>query len=83
MTILRLFRAAIDRTALPNLQVPNSNRDYQYQQYFGFVQDSFKLTSRLNVNYGLRYELFGAPSNVGATKDLLVALGSGSTLASN
>jgi hypothetical protein len=33
------------------------------------------------VNYGLRYELFGAPSNVGSTKDLEVALGSGSTLA--
>jgi hypothetical protein len=75
------FRAAIDRAALPNLQAPNSNRDYQYQQYFGFVEDSFKVTSRLNVNYGLRYELFGAPSNVGAVKDLLVSLGPGSTLA--
>jgi hypothetical protein len=75
------FRAAIDRAALPNLQVPDSNRDYRYQQYFGFVEDSFKVTARLNVNYGLRYELFGAPSNNGATKDLLVALGPGSTLA--
>jgi hypothetical protein len=75
------FRAAIDRTALPNLQVPDSSRDYRYQQYFGFVEDSFKVTSRLNVNYGLRYELFGAPTNVGATKDLLVSLGPGATLA--
>ena len=75
------FRASIDRTALPNLQVPNSNRDYRYQQYFAFVEDSFKVTSRLNLNYGLRYELFGAPSNVASTKDLLVSLGPGSTLA--
>jgi len=74
------FRASIDRTALPNLQVPDSSRDYRYQQYFGFVEDSFKVTSRLNVNYGLRYELFGAPTNVGATKDLLVSLGPGATL---
>ncbi len=74
------FRASVDRAALPNLQLPDTNRDYRYQQYFGFIQDSFKLTSRLNVNYGLRYELFGAPSNVGATNDLLVALGPGSTM---
>jgi hypothetical protein len=75
------FSAAVDRNALPNLQIPNSNRTFQYQQYFAFVQDSFKLTPRLNLNYGLRYELFGAPSNTGAVKDDLVRLGSGSTLA--
>lgn len=75
------FRVAIDRTALPELQIPDTNRDWRYQQYFGFVQDSVKLTSRLNVNFGLRYELFGAPSNTGAVKDLLVTLGPGSTLA--
>jgi hypothetical protein len=75
------FRAAIDRTALPSLELPNSNRTFHYQQYFGFIQDAYKISSRLAVNYGLRYELFGAPSNTGATKDLEVALGSGSTLA--
>ena len=75
------FSAAVDRNALPNLQLPDSNRTYQYQQYFAFVQDSFKFTPRLNFNYGLRYELFGAPSNTGAVKDDLVELGSGATLA--
>ncbi len=75
------FRAAIDRTALPSIQQPDSNRSFRYQQYYGFVQDTYKLASRLTVNYGFRYELFGAPSNVGSTQDTLVQLGSGGTLA--
>jgi Carboxypeptidase regulatory-like domain/TonB-dependent Receptor Plug Domain len=75
------FRAAIDRNTLPAIQQPDTNRSYRYQQYFGFVQDTYKLTTRLTLNYGLRYEVFGAPSNTGATKDTLVTLGPGSTLA--
>ncbi len=75
------FQAAIARTALPALQVPDTNRDYSYKLFFGFFQDTYKLTRRLTVNYGIRYELYGAPSNVGTTKDLLIQLGSGSTLA--
>ena len=76
------FRAAIDRSALPGVvQLPDSNRDFSYTQFFGFAQDTFKLSPRVTVNYGLRYELFGAPTNNGSTKDLLVALGTGSSLA--
>ena len=75
------FRAAIQRSTLPSLQIPNSNRSFRYQQYYGFAQDTYKVTSRLTVNFGVRYELFGAPSNTGATKDALVQLGSGSSLA--
>jgi hypothetical protein len=74
------LQVAVDRTTLPTVQTPDSNRSYHYQQYFAFVQDSYKLTQHLNVNYGIRYELLGAPSNSG-TKDTLVQLGSGSTLA--
>ena len=44
---------------------PSYDREYTYNQYFVFAQDSFRLTPRLTVNYGLRYENFGAPSNVG------------------
>ena len=55
------FSAAIDRTALPQSQQPNSNRTYQYGQDFLFAQDTYKLTPRLTVNYGVRYEFYGGP----------------------
>lgn len=62
-------------------QLPSYDRDYRYNQFFLFAQDSFRLTSRLTLNYGIRYENYGAPANVGATKDDLVQLGSGASFA--
>jgi hypothetical protein len=73
--------AALNRAALPNIQTPDYNRTYKYQQYYGFVQDTYKITSRLTANYGLRYDWYGSPSNTGTAKDALVELGPGSTLA--
>ena len=72
--------AALNRAALPQIQTPDYNRSYRYQQYYGFVQDTYKITSRFTTNYGLRYGLYGAPSNTGMAKDTLVELGSGSSL---
>jgi carboxypeptidase family protein/TonB-dependent receptor-like protein len=60
--------------------IPNYNRSYRYDQFDLFFQDSFRVTDRLTVNYGVRYERFGAPVNVGTVKDVLVALGPGATL---
>ena len=62
------------------LPQPNYNREYIYNQYFLFAQDTFRLTSRLTFNYGVRYENYGSPANVGPTKDALLNLGSGATL---
>src|ERR1700733_1143925 len=39
-------------------------RDERYTNFAGFGQDDIKLTSRLTVNAGLRYEIFGAPSEI-------------------
>lgn len=75
-----LLRPGLDNAAYPAKAVtPNYNRDYRYHQFFLFAQDTFKLTRRMTLNYGVRYEYFGSPSNVGKVKDLLPRLGSGKT----
>jgi hypothetical protein len=86
-----IFRAAIDRTALQttangfsvpsSVQLPGFNRTFEYHQFFLFAQDTYKITRRFTANYGIRYEFYGGPQNTGATKDALVQLGSGATLA--
>lgn len=58
---------------------PDYNRDYRYQQFYFFGQDSFRITPRLTVNFGIRYENLGAPVNTGSTKDALVQLGAGNS----
>jgi hypothetical protein len=74
------FSAAVARnSSSPSL--PSYDRDYRYKQFFLFAQDSYKVTSRLTLNYGIRYENYGAPSNVGTTKDDLVQLGQGNSFA--
>jgi len=45
-----------------------------------FVQDTWAITRRFALNFGLRYEYFGPPEIVGAGKDSIVVLGPGSTL---
>jgi hypothetical protein len=70
-------------------------RDQRYTDIAGFAQDDIKVTPRLTINAGLRYEIFGAPietngrlanfdANI-ATTGLLPATGtfSGFTLPSN
>jgi hypothetical protein len=57
---------------------PDFSRSYRYTQAYFFVQDSVRITPRFNLNFGIRYERFGAPANTGATKDAIVSLGAGS-----
>jgi hypothetical protein len=39
-------------------------KDERYTDFAGFVQDDIKLTPRLTLNVGVRYEYFGPPSEV-------------------
>ena len=59
---------------------PDYNREYRQTEFFGFAQDSIKVTPRLAVNFGIRYENFGAPNNVGSVKDAQFQLSAGSNL---
>jgi len=36
----------------------------RYKDFAGFVQDDIRLAPRLTLNAGLRYEIFGAPSDI-------------------
>lgn len=66
------FRTTVTRAAFPGLKPPAFDQSYRYKQYFLFAQDTFKATSRLALNYGVRYENYGAPRNSGSTKDLIL-----------
>ena len=55
-------------------------RQYRYRQFDWFVQDSFHATSRVMFDFGLRYDYFGAPLNIGTQKDLMVQFGQGSDI---
>jgi len=59
---------------------PDYARDYRVDECYWFAQDSFRVTPRLTLNYGVRYERPGVPVNVGSAKDAIVTLGPGSNL---
>ncbi|WP_263352972.1 TonB-dependent receptor [Acidicapsa acidisoli] len=40
-------------------------RNVRFTDFAGFAQDDIKLTRRLTINAGLRYEVFGAPTETG------------------
>lgn len=50
------------------------NRSYRYRESYAFAQDSFHVSDRLTVDYGIRYEYFGSPENSGPTKDFLLQI---------
>ena len=73
---LAFLQAQYDR-ASANFAPVVPGRSYRYRQFYGFAQDSFHASDRLTFDYGLRYEFFGSPLNVGAQKDYSIEFGNG------
>jgi hypothetical protein len=71
--------STLSRAAFPAQRLPDTSRAYAWRQFYAFLQDSYRLTSRLMIDYGVRYEYFGVPSGVGQQTDARVQLGPGST----
>ena len=65
---------------LPKLVTPDVDQSYRDNQFFGFLQDNLKLTGRLGLSLGLRYDSFGTLASTG-TPDTVLVEGSGSGIA--
>jgi hypothetical protein len=72
--------ASIDTTTN---QLPDVYRGYRANEYAAYFQDDFKVTHRLMLNAGLRWEYFGPPHNFQAGFDSNVFFGPATIPASN
>jgi outer membrane receptor protein involved in Fe transport len=59
---------------------PNFSRSNRYKEYALYAQDSWKVSPRLTVNLGLRWEVFGPQHNKDPKLDSNFYFGSGSNI---
>jgi outer membrane receptor protein involved in Fe transport len=67
-------------TITPPLSSPSFSRSYRYKDWAFYGQDSFRVTPRLTLNYGLRYEHYGVQHNGNQALDSNFYYGSGSNI---
>jgi outer membrane receptor protein involved in Fe transport len=67
------------RLTLP-VGAPSFTRSYRYRDFALYAQDSWRMTPRLVLNYGLRYEYYGVQHNSRPELDSNLYYGSGATL---
>ena len=59
---------------------PSFERNYHYNDFAFYGQDSWKATARLTINAGLRWEYYGVQHNANQNLDSSFYLGSGSNI---
>jgi Carboxypeptidase regulatory-like domain len=67
-------------TVTPPLAPADYSRSYRYNDWAIYAQDSFRATTKLTLNYGVRYEHYGVQHNVNPNLDSNFYFGSGSGL---
>lgn len=72
--------ATADCTLTLPVSLPNFSRSNRYNDYAAYVQDAYKITSRLTLNLGLRWEVFGTQHNKNPQLDSNYYMGSGSDI---
>lgn len=84
---LNIFQAAVnpqgkfpgDTLTLP-VSPPDFTRSNRYNDFGLYFNDSFRVSPRLNLNLGVRYEYFGVQHNVDPNKDSNFYFGLGSSI---
>jgi hypothetical protein len=64
----------------PPVATPGFARSYRYKDWAGYAQDSFRMTAKLTLNYGLRYEHYGVQHNNNQNLDSNLYYGPGSNI---
>jgi hypothetical protein len=64
----------------PPLTSPTFARSYRYKDWAAYAQDDYKITQRLTLNYGVRYEHYGVQHNSNQNLDSNFYYGPGSDI---
>jgi hypothetical protein len=64
---------SVSRSSDPDIRY---DRTYSNNQFYGFIQDSVKWSHLFTVDFGVRYESFGALKNTGIQDGMLTRTGS-------
>jgi len=74
------FSISVDRFSSGALRPVRLERYYRSADLATFVQNDLRLTRRLSLNLGLRYEYFGVPHNLDPALDVNFYFGPGATI---